>query len=228
MDCPSISFDWLLSHLGSAWVLLTPVAVAAAWPAAIVLLAWKFEPEIRALFKRAVELKLLGGSVTLIDEARAVDQVEQGSVIEPGKPQIIQFHPLFTPADEITESSLSKVFGDNIEQKYSNLKRWYSQIFWSFLCERNYRTIFGSQIACLNFLNINPAGASGDYLRPFYDEAIKIWIREYEGYTFDRWMGFLIKIELVEERDSKYYITMQGRGFLTYLTENGIAPTKPL
>lgn len=83
--------------------------------------------------------------------------------------------------------------------------------------ERVYGVLWASQHVCLRYLNPRDNGADRAELLPIYEAAKKEYPSWYQEYSFDRWLGFLRQMNLVLERDSKFFITMAGREFLKYL-----------
>src|SRR6266487_119224 len=82
-------------------------------------------------------------------------------------------------------------------------------------------SIFGSQVTVLNAANSQPAGYSIAAVRNVYDAAAKDWEMTYRTYSFDLWLAYLTRNELVEVRGDLLFITQKGREFLAFLVHTG-------
>jgi hypothetical protein len=87
--------------------------------------------------------------------------------------------------------------------------------------ERVHGLIWASQLTSLRYLNPRDEGADRSELVPIYDAAKADYPERYENYPFERWLGFLKDANLIRERDSRVFITVQGREFLKYLIASG-------
>ena len=65
-----------------------------------------------------------------------------------------------------------------------------------------------------------------DFLKPFYDTAMKEYPSVYEKYSFDAWLRFLEGQILVIRKGDIVEITMEGREFLKYLVDMGLTTGK--
>ena len=84
--------------------------------------------------------------------------------------------------------------------------------------EEIYRTIFGSQLSALEFVNSSTAGAELKLLEIFFRQGVAQAPDFYEKYSFDQWLQFLTANQpLVEKNDQQVQITLYGREFLKYL-----------
>ena len=50
----------------------------------------------------------------------------------------------------------------------------------------------------------------------FYEAAKVMYPLWYQNYPFERWIGFLESFNLILRRESRFFITIAGRDFLTY------------
>jgi hypothetical protein len=91
-------------------------------------------------------------------------------------------------------------------------------IGWTF--EITYRTIWGTQLSLLEYLNANP-GQPVDAVRPFYEIGASVYSGRYQGYPIQQWLGFLKDSLLLREDGGVLNITVRGREFLLYLTRYG-------
>jgi hypothetical protein len=87
--------------------------------------------------------------------------------------------------------------------------------------ERIFGAIWGSQVACLIYVNGRSDGVEVSEIAPVYESAKEKYPTWYENQSFERWLGFLKAFNLVLERDSRLFITVAGREFLQYLVASG-------
>jgi predicted transcriptional regulator len=64
-------------------------------------------------------------------------------------------------------------------------------------------------------------------LRPFYQEASKIYPEAFTNYTFDQYLNYLVSANQVILKGGKYFITTLGRDFLGYLVATGQTGIRP-
>jgi len=82
--------------------------------------------------------------------------------------------------------------------------------------------IFGSQIELLQALNMQNEPVEESFLSSFYNAAKQEYPDAYASSTFEGYINFIKSFGLINTEDGKYFITVLGRGFLTYLAEAGI------
>ena len=82
--------------------------------------------------------------------------------------------------------------------------------------------IFGSQLALLQALNVQQDPVEMEFLVSFYESAVQQYPDFYETYSFESYINFFKSVGMVNTENGKYFITVLGRGFLTFLTESGI------
>lgn len=85
-----------------------------------------------------------------------------------------------------------------------------------------YNLIFGSQITLLQTLNVQNTSVEREFLLSFYEAAKQEFPDVYDTYSFENYINFLKSVGLINTEKSKYFITVLGRGFLTYLAETGL------
>ncbi len=88
-----------------------------------------------------------------------------------------------------------------------------------------YRSIWGSQISLLDYINAQspqPVGA----LKVFYSSGATQYPAGYSNYPFEQWLAFLKRNILIREDNALISITVRGREFLTYLTTTGLSRNK--
>lgn len=87
----------------------------------------------------------------------------------------------------------------------------------SLLFESIDRTIWGSQIKILEYLNANTFGVLIEMIKPFYENAATQFPRIFADYSFEDYFNFLISQHLIVQNGAKYFITERGRDFLSHL-----------
>lgn len=90
-----------------------------------------------------------------------------------------------------------------------------------------YRTIFGSQIAVLKFLNTSANGATRAQLSEFYKNAKTQFPQLYKTYSFDQYLQYLLTQRLVTTQDhDRYFITVGGQEFLKWIPAARVTENK--
>lgn len=79
--------------------------------------------------------------------------------------------------------------------------------------------LYGSQVGLLEHLNSNTDGDTYDNLKPFYEMGASRYPAVYRDYSFDQYLGFLEKSQLVKGEDKRYYISDMGRDYLSFLVK---------
>ena len=91
--------------------------------------------------------------------------------------------------------------------------------------ERVWAGIYRSQFDALEFLNAVPEGILRDQLKqPFYDAAALRYPDTYANYTFDQWLGFLVRSGLVSVEGNNVVLNLDGREFLAFAVRCGYTP----
>jgi hypothetical protein len=91
--------------------------------------------------------------------------------------------------------------------------------------ESTYRTIFGSQIALLKFLNIS-GGGTREQLAEFYENAKAHFPKLYDNYSFDQYLHYLLTQILITQHDERYFITVAGQEFLKWMSGASVSEYK--
>jgi hypothetical protein len=194
----------------------------AAWPAAALLsmifFCIFFKQSIIALINR---IKRIGKNGIEAYESQPAQPI--------GKSKIDIIEEFYKSFDSSLltewEGSLDKFLKskqfETPEHREKVLMRMLAKTAIDFTFERIFGSIFGSQIACLRFLNARISGASISEIEPIYEEAAKKFPQIYHIRPIDEWIGFLKISGLVEKKDEKFVITIMGREFLKYLADAG-------
>jgi hypothetical protein len=92
-------------------------------------------------------------------------------------------------------------------------------------CERTHRLIYGSQLVALHLMNNSGRPQPEESLRPIFENARAQEPKFYGAYTFENWVGFLIKeITVTKTEKGLYAITVYGQSYLNYV---GLFATGP-
>jgi len=91
-------------------------------------------------------------------------------------------------------------------------------------CERTLRVIFGSQLLALHLMN-NSGVQAEDTVRAIFENARAAEPQFYGSYSFDDWIGFLIKeVTVIKSEQGRYGITVYGSIFLQYAVARASVP----
>lgn len=89
-----------------------------------------------------------------------------------------------------------------------------------------YRTIFGSQIQILKSINTTPGKTKAELLE-FYEQAKTTFPKVYATYSFDQYLQYMRNQGLIlEDATDHYIITVAGKEFLKWMTDQGLGDTK--
>jgi hypothetical protein len=99
-----------------------------------------------------------------------------------------------------------------------------SQVNWE--NSRIARLIFGSQLEILLHLNTRPS-ESLEFVRTFYDRAVRNFPSTYNSYPFEQYLGFLEMTQLVIRENQQVWITPIGKAFLHYIVATGDTAPRP-
>jgi hypothetical protein len=98
--------------------------------------------------------------------------------------------------------------------------------------ETNYRVIVGSQIFALKMANQNGGKLSDENLRSIYSNALLEHPGEYQGFSYEAWLGFLHRCSYLVVGEGQYstmfFITDLGRNFLMWMALAGASESKAL
>jgi hypothetical protein len=180
-----------------------------AWPGAAIWIGWYFRDAILEQLPRVTKV----GPVTLNPPAQANARLPKASN------EVIKQVEHSIPGDLLKEAR------DTIKEKFPNsddddLLTLSGALLVGGMFERTYGLIFGSQISFLQQMNGGPLTI--EHAREFYDRAKAAFVEVYKNYSFEQWLNFMESFILLSKTaDGRLAITARGRGFLSYLTENG-------
>lgn len=190
--------------------------VAAMWPVALICLAIYYRNEIRTLLAR--DIKVGGGHFELSTP------VSQGASrnVQSAKLSSFKLDPLLDPTAAGIEAGFEKdleAIGDSDERIRVLLRALtIERMNTSFAVA--YSSMFGSQILALE--NLNGKNISKTEAEASFKEIQKT-DPLFVDWTLGQYTNYLIAWKFVEYDDNIYSITATGRGFLLFLTSNGLS-----
>jgi hypothetical protein len=96
------------------------------------------------------------------------------------------------------------------------------------LFESTYRLIFGSQISAMEQINTHGPQSSQTLSGIFYETAKALYPDFYATYSFESWLSFLTRHEMVQKVDDRdeFVLALAGKDFLVWLVNNGLTREK--
>jgi hypothetical protein len=184
--------------MSSFWIELAKAAVdlvrVAAWPSVVVVLAPKFEPELRnvlsSLLRREVKVEALGVISASIGTAVA----EQAAAENPAADKLSQtssLDPSPRPAVNRIENDMrGQLKAIDPGKREAVLLRTLSETKVIQGHEYIYNRIFGSQIGFLKRLN-EVHRITVDQARGFFKHYADQFLPTYSNYSFESWLKFM-------------------------------------
>ena len=201
------------------------------WPATVLtvvgIAVFRFRQEIAQVILRIQSVKAPGGAEILAPLLQ-----EQQAAGRPPEEIADHLSELSEQAhDELSNEAMAAIdeaysaAAEEIEAVRAQLTQAQLDLYY----ERVYRLIWGTQIALLKELNeLGPqsmAALMGNHFQEHL-KRVRILTPQYVG-DFGAYLNFLTSWGLIEFiQPASYQITTLGRGFLTYLTSNGISTAK--
>ncbi len=128
---------------------------------------------------------------------------------------------LIKEAEERIYKSLEELNINNDSEKVKVLAKHHANLQIRSAYSEMYHVIFGSQLLLLQSLNVQSKPVEPQFLVTFYESAKYQYPEFYKTYTFENYINFLKSVGLINTENGNYFITVLGRGFLTYLAETG-------
>lgn len=204
----------------------------AAWPTAAAVIALKFKAPITAAIERARRVSAFGVEAELPAPAQGENVAGGPPALPSSVPKILTVSPL-PPADVLLEP-VDRFFRHHLEMEDLTPEQ---RLAWAIRLasiqamlarhERNYRVIYGSQIAFLKQLNLVETMSVRDAEAFFL--AHRAPLVDSPTYTFEAWLRFLRAQEDVHVDDAAgtVEITPAGRAFLIWMAANSASEFKP-
>ncbi len=207
-----------------------------AWPAVVLLLARRFEPQLRELFARIRE----GPVGTKFDPAQTqagarASGIEAGlttpsaaAALLPGagaKPEDIPdpVNPVVARAAKAIQEDTKLTAYQNPETRAKLLAIALGAAQTALNFDRIHRFIWASQMAILRHLD--RAGTGGETeanVRKYYETAAAKYPALFGAYPFERYIGYLTNANLIEQAGDSFRISDDGREFLKYVITAGL------
>jgi len=216
------------------------------WPITLLILGliilFKFDDSVSLLFKSLSDLidriKKIGKTgmemePKLIDQQQASEDLKKddvkeifshakearGSKFDEIMKSLQKDDDTYKETEEIIKTSLEE-FKLKHEQQVALLVKITSNLSLAYSFEITYSVIFGGQITILLHLNtLVGIGATREHLKHFYDDALSKYPSLLKGYSFTKYINFLVESLLILEEGGKYLITKRGLSFLNYIFE---------
>jgi hypothetical protein len=198
-----------------------------AWPLVVLLLGGWIAYLIRTSLNRLVDRAKINYRGKGIEATTGAQQ-------ESASPQ-----PSLRIADSFFDHTLLAIYRKEIaeaieksnlegEAKQRELLDFSAAIWIISYFERSYLSIYGSQLAALRGLNSGGLeGLSVEQLRSFFDIAASLHAEFYTNISFEQWIGFLERSQLVTHlSNGNIGISINGRSFLKYLINQGYPLSK--
>jgi hypothetical protein len=213
-----------------------------AWPAVILWLAWYLRDEIKRVANRTIEAGLSGFKFAAPQPEQIPSPPKEGVAATSPQPPSqtaggdrigpfianIRGHlspEQVEPAAQIVRAELDKTFGSDPADQVEGLVYAVASLNIQLSHERNYNLIYGSQLRLME--QMIGGGISVEVARRLYEEAKAAFEEVYRNYTFEQWIGFLVRSGLISVQDANYVLTPYGRGLLRYILDRQLPPNKP-
>lgn len=198
---------------------------AVAWPLVAIIAGLAFRKEIRALIGRIRK----GGGVEF-DPAPQTDAPAPGPLAPTttgGAAAAVPFPR--TLATQTIEGIVRGLPGlaqaTDPQQRENTLVTIAARALLMLQFEQIESSIWRSQLSLLNHLNAKVTGESLTLLRQaFYDPAAKEFPEAFANYSFEGYMGFLLRSGLVEQVGASARLTQQGLEYLAWRIEQRKPP----
>lgn len=199
-----------------------------AWPAAIVYLAWRFEPQIKSA------LTTLPSLADRIRKVGPFDFAQQptAEVAHEAKALIVQplhKNPIVAPYEQELRRMIAHGKIDKQPDFIDRMIYVAADAIRSAQLEGVARLIFGSQFSALNYLEQHGPQAA-PVLRTFYEQhALAAQELEAKPSTFEEWLAYLTsRFMLRINPDGLYEITLIGEDWLRFAQSIDLTPSAKL
>lgn len=206
---------------------IVKLAEYVAWPIALVITFLVLKKPIESLLGRLSKAQHKD-VVFNFDPAlqKVAPSIEENSKIADAIPQ----DPLglIREAEQRIFSTFEQLNIDSDSEKVKVLTKHHANLQLKHAFSEIYQLIYGSQIALLQALNGQASPVDNEFLNFFYTSAKQQYPDFYKSYNLESYINFLKSVGFVNSENGKYFITVLGRGFLTYLAESGKSTNKIL
>jgi hypothetical protein len=209
-----------------------------SWPVVVFVGVLAFRKPLAALLSRESVKVGVGKELFTLTAERAVELQKEKTVVAKGlavseserlleAARNVDVSPIVKEQIGLIRADLEKLHVEP-QEKVDLLVKHLAVTQLYLRAEGIYRTIFGSQIVLLKQLNTTNSASTAELL-PHYEQAKATFPAQYQNYSFDPYLKYLIGRGLIiAQADQRYAITVAGKEFLKWITEMGLAEDKAL
>lgn len=210
---------------------LNAILSTIAWPAVTLVILFVLKTPISNLIMRITKIGYDKAGIVAESPRIQSDNPDESSMNKLSHENLDKALGLFSNEtlqffeDAVLKETNLKDFKTS-EERESVLYKYSQAIYLIMHFNKIYQMIFGSQIRLLQALNGSEI-EDFDSLKVFYTSAKTNNPKGYEGYSYEQYLGFLIRfgLILVDKKDN-IKITILGRDFLKYMIETGLSTEK--
>ena len=206
---------------------IVKLAEYMAWPIALVITFLVLKKPIESLLGRLSKAQhkdvVFNFETALQKVAPSIEENSKIAIATPQDPL-----GLIREAEQRISSTLEQLNINSDSEKVKVLTKHHANLQLKYAFSEIYQLIYGSQIALLQALNGQASPVDNEFLNLFYTSAKQQYPDFYKSYNFESYINFLKSAGFVNSENGKYFITVLGRGFLTYLAEAGKSTNKIL
>lgn len=203
------------------------------WPPIVFTILFIYRKELAAVLSRLTDFL---GRAESVDVGRSGLTFRAGSTVVSAQSEAppvserlkelrnIAVSPLIQEQEARIQADLTTA-GVAVDERVGLLAKHLAvaQAGWTF--EYTYRTILGSQIALLKFVNTAP-GSPKSAILPFYERAQEASPDAFKDFPFEVYLHYLKTNALLLEQEGRYTVTVKGREFLKWIQETGVTELK--
>ncbi len=213
------------------------IIIPFVWPITVfislVTMALIFRKPVCNLISLGIKLKhkdfeAVVGSTEDIDKATQQTQISStaNSSLDNFQPQLYNNNLINIVIENLKKEDNDLNLAGKVDSDYLYRRCAIFRILLEF--EKVYSVIFGSQLFILKMLNQSPDGAPYKLIEQFFENTIKNQHDGfYDDFSFDQFMSFLIKKDLVTIANGNFQLTVFGKEFLIILYADGRRDTRP-
>jgi len=197
-----------------------------AWPVVVVVMAGLFRRQVENLLSRLVKAKHKDTEIDFGPQTQLLPlPIDSSTALAEAIPQ----DPLglIREAEQRIYTSLEQLNIHSDSEKVKILAKHHANLQIRSAYSEISHLIFGSQIALLQALNSQPHPVEPEFIVSYYESAKQQYPDFYTTYSFESYMNFLKSVGMVNIENGRYFLTVLGRGFLSYLAETGINIRRP-
>lgn len=200
------------------YIVLLSFLKSLPWPIVVGFAAYLYRDQITDLIPRVRELGPTGAKFDPVEQQNRTED----KLLAPAVP--LNLTPALKKKEIEIRASLKDI---QDEQKFSKLVFDLSVFQMSWIFERAYGSIFGSQIRLMRHLH-NRRSVYRDEAVSFYNEAKVTSPAPYSNYTFEQWIAYIESFGFVVRDSGKILITDVGDDFVVYITSQRLTGNRAL